>query len=425
MLNSLLFPEYPQLSVEAILDKEIVRPNELYCKGTIRSDLVCKARLNGETIIFGIEMQIGIDGDFSKRLFQYSVGLSNKYKYENSWMNAFFINTNKQPKYSKSIKLMENKNGEENELDFIKIIEIDLREEIKKINNDEDVFINGKKLDKKGKEWLKLLGLRTWCPREDEQFILPKGYILSSNSFLNQAIETLEDMPVFMGIDALNFERDKKKYDKKIEDIFKKGEKRGKKKGLIEGRKEGLEEGMQKGLQKGEIISNIKIAFKFFKDCHARQCGIADYYRNVHLWVTMGDEGSELDTSTELQRRKERLQWNRKEWFEKFYLLFYTSYIRTQERQTTEFQLLRPLLAKEPMDSPVRQQFRQESLPLMPLCNILTFDTRVIVLFLSTLAGLPWVYFLFEMTLLEALRFYTLHRHEAFCHRIHQKLCAI
>ena len=278
MLNSLLFPECPQLSVEAILDKEIVRPNELYNKGTIRSDLVCKARLNGETIIFGIEMQIGVDGDFSKRLFQYSVGLSNKYKYENSWMNAFFINTNKQPKYSKSIKLMENKNGEENELDFIKIIEIDLREEIKKINNDEDVFINGKKLDKKGKEWLKLLGLRTWCPREDEQFILPKGYILSSNSFLNQAIETLEDMPVFIGIDALNFERDKKKYDKKIEDMVKKGEKRGKKKGLIEGRKEGLEEGMQKGLQKGrqeglqkglqkgEIISNIKIAFKFFKD---------------------------------------------------------------------------------------------------------------------------------------------------------------
>jgi hypothetical protein len=123
MLNSLLFPENPQLSIEAILDKEIVRPNKLYCKGTIRSDLVCKARLNGATIIFGIEMQIGIDGDFSKRLFQYSVGLSNKYGYENSWINAFFINTNKQPKCSKSIKLIENENGKENELDFLKIIE--------------------------------------------------------------------------------------------------------------------------------------------------------------------------------------------------------------------------------------------------------------------------------------------------------------
>ena len=84
---------------------------------------MCKARLNGATIIFGIEMQIGIDGDFSKRLFQYSVGLSNKYGYENSWINAFFINTNKQPKCSKSIKLIENENGKENELEFLKIIE--------------------------------------------------------------------------------------------------------------------------------------------------------------------------------------------------------------------------------------------------------------------------------------------------------------
>ena len=77
------------------------------------------------------------------------------------------------------------------------------------------------------------------------------------------------------------------------------------------------------------------------------------------------------------------------------------------------------------MGSPVRQQFRQESLPLMPICNILTFDTRVAVLFVSMFIGLPWVYFLFEVTVLEALRFYLLHRHEAFCHRIHHNLCAI
>ena len=250
MLNSLLFPEYPQLSIVAILDRGIVRSNDLYYKGIIKSDLECKARLNGIIIIIGIEMQIGIDGDFSKRLFQYSVDLSYNEKYENYLINAFFINTNKEPKYSKSIKFIEKENLEEKELDFIKFIEIDLREEIKKINNDEDVFINGKKLDKKGKEWLKLLGLRTWCPREDDKFILPKGYILSSNSFLNQAIYTLEDIPVLLGIDALNFERDKKKYDKKIEDMVKEAEKIGKK----------------KGLKKAEIKSNIIIAFKFFKD---------------------------------------------------------------------------------------------------------------------------------------------------------------
>ena len=159
--------------------------------------------------------------------------------------------------------------------------------------------------------------------------------------------------------------------------------------------------------------------------CHSRQCGIADYYRNIHLWVTLGEKGSELDTSVELQRRMESLNWNRKEWFEKFYLFFYVRYMRTQERQTPEFQLLRPLIEKLPIDDPTRQEFRRESLPLMPLCNILTFDTRVIVLFLSMFIGLPWIYFIFEMTVLEGLRLYTIHRHESFSHKLHQKLCAI
>ena len=159
--------------------------------------------------------------------------------------------------------------------------------------------------------------------------------------------------------------------------------------------------------------------------CHSRQCGIADYYRNIHLWVTMGSEGSELDTSNELQRRRESLAWNKNEWFEKFYLFFYVRYIRTQERQTPEFQLLRPLLEKLPLGDASREEFRQKSLPLMPLCNILTFDTRVIVLFITLFVGHPWIYFVFEMTVLEALRHYTIHRHESFCHKLHQKLCAI
>ena len=97
---------------------------------------------------------------------------------------------------------------------------------------------------------------------------------------------------------------------------------------------------------------------------------------------------------------------------------------RTQERQTPRFQVLRPLIEELPLGDPMRERFRQESLPLMPLCNILTFDTRVGVLFLSMFIGHPWVYFVFEMTVLEALRFYTIHRHEGFCRMLHQELQA-
>ena len=159
--------------------------------------------------------------------------------------------------------------------------------------------------------------------------------------------------------------------------------------------------------------------------CHSRQCALADYYRNIHLWVALGKEDSELDTSIEQQRRMESLRWNKKEWFEKFYLFFYVRYTRSQERQTPEFQLIKPLLDKLPVDNPIRQQFRKESLPLMPLCNILTFDTRVGVLFFSLLIGHPWIYIIFEITVLEILRFYTRHRHEALCHKLHQKLSTV
>lgn len=159
--------------------------------------------------------------------------------------------------------------------------------------------------------------------------------------------------------------------------------------------------------------------------CHSPQCALADYYRNIHLWVALGKGDSELDTSIEQQRRMESLRWNKKEWFEKFYLFFYVRYTRSQERQTPEFQLIKPLLDKLPVDNPIRQQFRKESLPLMPLCNILTFDTRVGVLFFSLLIGHPWIYIIFEITVLEILRFYTRHRHEALCHKLHQKLSTV
>ena len=156
--------------------------------------------------------------------------------------------------------------------------------------------------------------------------------------------------------------------------------------------------------------------------CHACQCAMADYYRNVHLWVTTGSKGSELDSSAVLNERMQQLRWSAGQWFEKLYLIFYVRYTRSQERRTPEFQKLRPLMEGQPLGSDVRIAFRQGSLPLMPLCNILTFDTRVIVLFLSLLIGHPGVYFVFEVTVLEALRYYLQHRHETLCRACRNKI---
>lgn len=152
--------------------------------------------------------------------------------------------------------------------------------------------------------------------------------------------------------------------------------------------------------------------------CHARQCALADYYRNIHLWFLQGGTNSELDTSEREDRRYHELHWRRGEWFEKLYLFFYRAYTRAQEGQTPRFQAFRSRLQQvygNHIPDALRRRFRQQSLPLMKYANMLTFDLRVGVLFLSLLVGKPFLFPLFEIGVLEPLRFYTRRRHEAFC----------
>ena len=159
--------------------------------------------------------------------------------------------------------------------------------------------------------------------------------------------------------------------------------------------------------------------------CHARQCALADYYRNIHLWFQLGAERSELDTTAQENRRYEELHWRKGEWFEKLYLFFYRAYTKGQEDQTPQFQRFYVLLRQtygDNVPANLRERFRQRSLPLMKYTNILTFDTRVGVLFLSLFIGYPIVYPLFEILVLEPLRFYMRRRHETFCQEFYNEL---
>ena len=159
--------------------------------------------------------------------------------------------------------------------------------------------------------------------------------------------------------------------------------------------------------------------------CHARQCALADYYRNIHLWFQLGRGRSELDTTEQENRRYEELGWQRGEWFEKMYLFFYRAYTRGQEEQTPRFQQFFARLRTtygDDVPQELRERFRQRSRPLMKYCNILTFDTRVAVLFLALTIGQPIVYPMFEILVLEPLRFYTRSRHEGFCREFYNEL---
>lgn len=158
--------------------------------------------------------------------------------------------------------------------------------------------------------------------------------------------------------------------------------------------------------------------------CHARQCQLADYYRNVHLYFLKGEGGSELDSYERLREEFRSLPW-RGNLVWKVFLFSYGNYTRTQEQMTPAFQALKRALAARfgrrlPMR--LRDDFRAGSLPLMKYANILTFNTRAIFLYAVLLLGVPWVYFVFELTVMNVLLLYLRARHESLCRRIHSQL---
>ena len=71
-----------------------------------------------------------------------------------------------------------------------------------------------------------------------------------------------------------------------------------------------------------------------------------------------------------------------------------------------------------------REAFREASLPLMKYTNILSFNWRTIALFCALFARMPWLYFAFELTVLNILLVYMIVRHERICRRFTAELMA-
>ena len=160
--------------------------------------------------------------------------------------------------------------------------------------------------------------------------------------------------------------------------------------------------------------------------CHSKQAAVADYYRQFHLFFLKGVDGSELESAEPMQRKLNQLSW-KKDFFRKLIMWFYTTYTVNQEQMTPAMQRLRRAL-KEKYGAPsaiphaFRQQFREQSLPLMKFTNILTFNWRTICLFITLFIGQPWLYFVIELTLFNAVLVYMMLRHERICNTLTKKL---
>ena len=181
--------------------------------------------------------------------------------------------------------------------------------------------------------------------------------------------------------------------------------------------------------QRNSIVATLVMyAFAWFSGiyCHGHQSGLADYYRQIHLFFLKGKAGSELDNSAQQRKLYEETPW-KGNIIQKLFLLSYTSYTRNQERQTPAFQQLMAKLRErygstENIPQAFRDEFRAYSLPMMKWANILTFNTRASALYVSCLIDFPWLYLAFEIFVMTALFFYMRNTHEDFCKLLSSKL---
>ena len=160
---------------------------------------------------------------------------------------------------------------------------------------------------------------------------------------------------------------------------------------------------------------------------HAKQASMADYYRQFHLYFLKGEQGSELDNVADLRRQlSEAIASGKCGFWKRLTMRIYLNYTRQQEMSTPLLQEMRKALRRRYPDGHIpasfREEFRRNSLPLMKYTNILTFNWRTIGLFITLFIGYPWLYFIYELTILNFLLVYMMCRHEVFCARLTEAL---
>ena len=158
---------------------------------------------------------------------------------------------------------------------------------------------------------------------------------------------------------------------------------------------------------------------------HSKQCSLADYYRQIHLFFLLGKKGSELDSYLEQRNIYESLP--KKDWFARLFYYCYANYCKSQEQRTPAFQhFYHQLREKYPTDTEIpqnlREEFREGSLPLMKYTNLLTYNARAIVVYASCLLNIPYIYPMAELTIFAAMYYYMHRQHETLSQRMTLKI---
>lgn len=166
---------------------------------------------------------------------------------------------------------------------------------------------------------------------------------------------------------------------------------------------------------------------------HSPQSSLSDYYRQIHLYFLKGKSGSELDNSA--QQKKIYDETPKSNVWGRIFYKGYGNYCQSQEKRTPKFQKFfaawKQFTATHSQEEveKVREEFLRGSRPLMKYTNLLTFNSRAIVIYITCIAGSlthdvfgPWIYPLFEIIVLNIFYINMNRSHERLCEKLTKSL---
>ena len=149
---------------------------------------------------------------------------------------------------------------------------------------------------------------------------------------------------------------------------------------------------------------------------HLAQANITDYYKTLHLYIESKEKGSDFQNIAQIRAQQQNMKGMKKTFFSIY--LIYTAW---QEKMTPVLQeLLVQLQTKYGDNIPqdFRLNFRQGSRSLMTkYIDYLTFNGRTVLLFLFILSGYVWIYFIYEIIILNFVLFLAIKMHEKMCNK--------
>ncbi len=138
---------------------------------------------------------------------------------------------------------------------------------------------------------------------------------------------------------------------------------------------------------------------------HSWQSAMADYYRTAYIYFVVDRKRDGRENGQDLLNQYGTLKW-KDAFIKKLLLRMYVNYTLQQEMLSKNFQRLEGDVS-EKYDSNLPQWFadryRELNRPLIKYYNILTTNTRMIVLIAALLINRVYVYFAFELIVLNIL----------------------